>query len=44
MSAVKIPLTSRLLERPVPESVPLEGNPVDVVGPLLRASATVAGT
>jgi putative two-component system response regulator len=40
VSAVKIPLTSRLLERPVPESVPLEGNPVDVVGPLLRASAS----
>jgi putative two-component system response regulator len=40
VSAVKIPLTNRLLERPVPESVPLEGNPVDVVGPLLRASAT----
>ena len=36
---METPLTSRLLERPVPESVPLEGE-VDVIGPLLRASAT----
>ena len=42
MTAVETPLTSRLLERPVPESVPLEGHvgEIDVIGPLLRASAT----
>jgi putative two-component system response regulator len=41
VSAVETPLTSRLLDRPVPESVPLEGHTeVDVIGPLLRASAT----
>ena len=39
---METPLTSRLLERPVPESVPLEGHTyeIDVIGPLLRASAT----
>jgi HD-GYP domain-containing protein (c-di-GMP phosphodiesterase class II) len=42
VSSLETPLTSRLLERPVPESVPLEGQAaeVDVIGPLLRASAT----
>jgi putative two-component system response regulator len=41
VSAVETLLTSRLLERPVPESVPLAGHTceIDVVGPLLRASA-----
>jgi putative two-component system response regulator len=39
VSGLETPLTSRLLARPVPESVPLEGE-VDVIGPLLRASAT----
>ena len=36
---METPLTSRLLERPVPESVPLDGE-IDVIGPLLRAGAT----
>ena len=42
MSAVETPLTSRLLERPVPDSVSVEGHAgeIDVIGPLLRASAT----
>ncbi|HJS70836.1 MAG TPA: HD domain-containing phosphohydrolase [Gaiellaceae bacterium] len=39
---METPLTSRLPERPVPESVPLEGRAgeIDMIGPLLRASAT----
>ena len=39
---METPLTSRLLKRPVPESVSLEGHAgeIDVIGPLLRASAT----
>ena len=47
---METPLTSRLLERPVPESVPLEGHTyeIDVIGPLLGPARpptwTEAGT